>query len=295
MKRFKLLALLCVAALGCAAVLAGCSSQSYTPPQKTQTVPASALSTANTLRVGVNAQAAPLAGQTASSSEIVGIDVDVAAAIADEMGVKLEVVDVGRAAESALSEGRVDIVLGIDTSTSDSSYWRSDPYLSTGVALFAPQSATSIPSTDSKPVIAAQTSSKSSWRVTNLFGDSSLVSQSDLKSAFTAMGSGMAQYVAADAVIGTYIAHTNNFDSKIVALLQDPSGYCVGVAANNRELQNAVTSALNKITNGGVIDVIETKWLGASVDTTNMTVIKSATAAAASSSSSSATSDQNEE
>ncbi len=290
MKRLKLLALACVASLCCAAVLAGCSSQSYTPPEKSQTVPASALSTQKTLRVGVNAQAAPLAGQTASSSEIVGIDVDIAAAIADELGVKLEVVDVGRAAESALNEGRVDIVMGIDSSTSDSSYWRSDPYLTTGVALFAPSSSTSIPATDSKPTIAAQTSSKSSWRVTNLFGDSSLLSQSDLKSAFAAMSSNMAQYVAADAVIGTYIMHSNNYDAKIIALLQDPSGYCVGVSSKNTELQNAITAALTKIVSGGVVDIVETKWLGAPVNTTNITVVKSATAAAASSSSSSASS-----
>ena len=290
MKRLKLLALACVASLCCAAVLAGCSSQSYTPPEKSQTVPASALSTQKTLRVGVNAQAAPLAGQTASSSEIVGIDVDIAAAIADELGVKLEVVDVGRAAESALNEGRVDIVMGIDSSTSDSSYWRSDPYLTTGVALFAPSSSTSIPATDSKPTIAAQTSSKSSWRVTNLFGDSSLLSQSDLKSAIAAMSSNMAQYVAADAVIGTYIMHSNNYDAKIIALLQDPSGYCVGVSSKNTELQNAITAALTKIVSGGVVDIVETKWLGAPVNTTNITVVKSATAAAASSSSSSASS-----
>lgn len=278
MKRLKLLALVCAVALGCAVVLTGCESQSYTPPAKSQTVPASALSTPGTLRVGVNAQAAPLAGQTASSAEIVGIDVDVAAAIADEMGVKLEVVDVGRAAESALNEGRVDIVMGIDSSTTDSSYWRSEPYLSTGVALFAPQASTSIPAIGSKPVIAAQTSSKSSWRVTNLFGDSALLSQSDLKSAFTAMSSKMAEYVAADAVIGTYIAHSNNYDAKIVALLQDPSGYCIGVSSKNLELQNAVTAALNKVSNGGVIDIIETKWLGTPVDATHVTVIKSATA-----------------
>ena len=83
MKRWKALALTCIAALCCSAVLAGCSSQAYMPTPKNQTISNSALSSAGTLRVGVNASAAPLAGQTSSSSEIVGIDVDVAAAIAD--------------------------------------------------------------------------------------------------------------------------------------------------------------------------------------------------------------------
>ena len=59
---------------------------------------------------------------------------DAAAAIADELGLKLEVVDVGSDPEGALSSKRADIVLGIDSSTTDSSYWRSSAYLQSGVA-----------------------------------------------------------------------------------------------------------------------------------------------------------------
>ena len=160
MKRTKLLAAVCAFALCCSVALAGCSSQSYTPTPKDQTISNSALISSGTLKVGVNAQAAPLAGQTSSSSEIVGIDVDVAAAIADQLGLKLEVVDVGSDAEGALSSKRADIVLGIDSSSTDTSYWRSSAYLQTGVALFAPSSKTSIPAAGSSPSIAAQTSSK---------------------------------------------------------------------------------------------------------------------------------------
>ena len=276
MKLWKKLLVSCLVAafLGCA--LFGCAT-SYKPSSGEQTVSSSALKESGTLRVGVNSDAAPLAGKTASSSDIVGIDVDIAAAIADQLGVKLKIVDVGTDAEKALTNGTVDIVMGLDSSTdTETSYWRSSSYLKTGVALFGTASTTSIPTVTSNPKVAAQVSSKSSWRVSTLFGDTSLVAQSDLKSAFNALTAGTVQYVASDAIVGSYISSVNNYQAKILALLQDTSGYCVGVSKSNTELQNAITSAVSSLSDGGVVDVIEAKWLGSAIDFDNMTVIKAA-------------------
>lgn len=284
MKRWKIGALVCAIVACLSMVLVGCQTQDYAPEAKSQAVSASALGTDGTLRVGVNASSAPLAGQTSSSSRIVGIDVDVAAYIADQLGCKVEIVDVGTDPESALSEGRVDIVLGVDASDEDATYWKSAAYLQSGVALFGTASESAVPTTDSNPKIAAQASSKSSWRVTNLFGDESLVVQSDLKSAFDALAKGSARYVAADAVIGTYVVHSNSYDAKIIALLQDPSGYCVAVSEKNTELQGAVSGVVDKLVNGGVMGVIESKWLGGPFDLSTMTVVKSANANASNSS-----------
>lgn len=277
MKRWRIGALACVIVACLSVALVGCQSQSYKPEGKSQTVSSTALGTDGTLRVGVNASSAPLAGQTSSSSRIVGIDVDVAAYIADQLGCKVEIVDVGNDPASALSDGRVDVVLGVDASSEDAGYWKSPAYLESGVALFGTASESAVPTTDSKPKIAAQASSKSSWRVTNLFGDESLVVQSDLKSAFDALDKGSARYAAADAVVGTYVAHSNGCDDKIVALLQDPSGYCAAVADKNTELQGAITSAVDKLVKGGVMNIIEAKWLGAPLDLDSITVVKGAT------------------
>lgn len=275
MKRWKSAALLCALAVALCGALAGCQSQGYSPAEREQTVPSSALGKAGTLRVGVNASSAPLAGQTSSSSRIVGIDVDVAAYLADQMGVKVEIADVGNDPVSALSDGNVDIVLGVDASEADADYWRSDAYLQTGVALFATQNHTEVPAPDSDPKIAAQASSRSSWRVTNLFGDDSLVVQNDLKSAFEALAGGSVDYVAADAVIGTYVSHSNGYTDKLIALLQDPSGYCVAVGQKNTELQSAVSAAVDKLINGGMMDIIEQKWLGSPINLSDVPVVKS--------------------
>ena len=274
MKRWKIGALVCAIVACACLVLAGCQPQSYTPEAKEPTVSASALGQPGTLRVGVNSASAPLAGQTASSARIVGIDVDVAAYLADQLGCKVEIVDVGTEPEKALKNKTVDIVLGVDASDTDTNFWKSETYLDTSVALFGTANESAIPTTDSKPKIAAQASSKSSWRVTNLFGEDSLVVQGDLKSAFDALSSGSARYVAADAVIGTYVAFSNGDNDKIVALLQDPTGYCAAVDASNTELQGAISSAMNKLVSGGMMSIIEEKWLGTTLNLNSITVVK---------------------
>ena len=274
MKRWKIGVLVCAIVACACLVLAGCQPQSYTPQAKEPTVSASALGQPGTLRVGVNSASAPLAGQTASSARIVGIDVDVAAYLADQLGCKVEIVDVGTEPEKALKNKTVDIVLGVDASDTDTNFWKFETYLDTSVALFGTANESAIPTTDSKPKIAAQASSKSSWRVTNLFGEDSLVVQGDLKSAFDALSSGSARYVAADAVIGTYVAFSNGDNDKIVALLQDPTGYCAAVDASNTELQGAISSAMNKLVSGGMMSIIEEKWLGTTLNLNSITVVK---------------------
>ncbi|MBO4352664.1 MAG: transporter substrate-binding domain-containing protein [Eggerthellaceae bacterium] len=281
MKRWITAVLACLVAGCMGLMLAGCSSQSYTPPAKQQTVSTAALGKAGTLRVGVNASSAPLAGQTANSVRIVGIDVDIAAYLADQLGVKVEVIDVGTDPAGALSSNKVDVVLGVENSDTTASYWRSAAYIESGVALFGKSTETAVPAVDSKPTIAAQVSSKSSWRVSNLFGEKSLAVQADLKSAFDALSKGTVRYVAADGIIGTYVAHTGDVDAKVVAMLQDPSGYCAAISQSNAELQGAITTALDKLKNGGMLDIIETKWLGAPMALSSVPVVKAAPAPAA--------------
>ena len=278
MKRMK--ALVCCAAAACLAmVLAGCSSQqSYTPPEKSATVSSPTIGKSGTLRVGVNAGSPPLAGSPSSSSKIVGIDVDVAAALADQLGLKLEIVDVGTDPEAALKEGKVDVAMGIG-SESDVSFWRSPAYLPKGVALFSTSANATVPTKASSPKIAAQVSSTSSWQVTNEFGQDALVSENDLKSAFAALADGSAQYVAADAVIGMYAAHSGDYDAQIVALMQQPGGYCVGVLEANTELQAAVKDALAALTDGGIVSVIEKKWLGTDIDASSLPLTTGASSA----------------
>ena len=90
--------------------LAGCSSQEeYAPSLGEPTLAPPAIGEEGVLRVGVNTQRSPLAGQ--GNEKIIGIDVDIASAIADELGLKVDIQDVGADADKALAEGEVDIVM----------------------------------------------------------------------------------------------------------------------------------------------------------------------------------------
>ena len=263
----RIMALLMAAALtlGAALPLAGCASgSSYKPELKPATVSSPAIGQDGTLRVGVNTDQSPLAGR--GNDKIIGIDVDIAAALADEMGLKLSIVDVGSDPVKALQEGTVDIVMGIDGADSQSDYWTSDEYLPTAIALFATSDTAPVPTKATSPKIGAQSSSKSAWAVNNEFGAESMRSATNLGDAFNQLSNNTVNYVASDAVIGLYAAHRQGTDASIVALMSKPSGYCIAVKKTNTELQRAVNEALSTLLDNGTIEVIEKKWLGVALD-----------------------------
>lgn len=277
--RLKALVAACIAAVAALAALTGCSSsEPYTPPETTPTVSSPAVIEDGVLHVGVNASAAPLAGKN-SSGDLVGFDVDLAAALADELGMRVDVTDVGSNGSSALAQGNVDILLGIEQDSSSTEIWESDPYLQTGIALFATDEKAQVPTSESSPKIAVQTSSTSSWLAENEFGSSSLVRVSSLAEVFEAL-SGQAQYAASDAVRGTYVLSADNSgsDASIIALMQQPSGYCVALLDSNSQLKQAVANALSSIEKGGLMTVLEKKWLGKEWDLSDIPLTAGATA-----------------
>ncbi len=269
--RSKAIGIIVAACMACALIaLPGCSSQEeYTPELKDPQVSPPAIGEEGTLRVGVNTSKSPLAGK--GSEKIIGIDVDVAAALADQLGLTLSIEDVGTNADRALEEGKVDIVMGQEAVEEDSDIWHSEQYLPTGVVLFAKEGSGAKPPTGAvTPKIAAQISSKSAWAVTNAFGEEALASTNDLASAFSDLSKGNVDFVASDAVIGMYAANLQNTPVEIVCLMDTASGYCVGVKADNKELQDAIKTALETIMNDGVVSVIEDKWLGKAVVLTDV-------------------------
>ena len=168
-------------------------------------------------------------------------------------------------AAGALTSGKVDVVMGVNKSDSPS-FWTSDTYLPTAVALFAQSSNSTVPANSASTKIAAQVSSNSAWAVTNEFDNSTITTTEDLKSAFSALESGKVQYVAADAVVGSYVSNNAGMDVHMVALMQQASGYCVGVLDGNTQLKQAVSNALSAMNSNGVSSIIQKKWLGTTMD-----------------------------
>ena len=244
--------------------LAGCAEQeTYTPAPKAAAVADEALAAPGTITVGVDTSQgkAPLAG-VSTAGKVVGMDVDLAVWLADELGLKVKVVDVSADPVGSLEAGDVDILLGVSAEETGSNLWLSSVYVPTAVVLFSLDPNAGVPADDSNPQISAEAAKVSAWAVANEFGADSLVSGNDMGEVFEMLRDGSVQYAAADALIGLYAANTVHCDANIVALMQKPTGYCVGVRADNAELQQAITSAMLKLSANGILDkMVETKWL----------------------------------
>ncbi len=268
--------LLCILACALCLVigLTGCTeSKEYEPKEMTPTVSSPTIGVDGVLRVGVNANGgAPFV--TNGEGNMAGLDIDYAAALADQLGLKLQMVNVGTDYESALANGDVDIVMSLSSSDASGNVWVSGAYIQTGVALFASAGNTTVPTRDNSPVIAAQTSSTSAWAVENAFGDDALVSTSDLMSAFSSVETGAANYVAADAVIGTYAALHQNVNMQPIAIMGATSGYGIGVLASNEELQTVINDAIAAISTNGVSNVVSMKWLDSTLDLSSLPLIE---------------------
>lgn len=270
MKKASILLVTLMLALG-VGLLSGCSfNKSYTPESGEQKIDNSLLHTPGTLRVGVDASNAPYAAE--SQGAIVGIDVDVAAALADELGLKLELVDIGSSADQAFTSDNVDIVMGVGSDSQNC--WVSNPYLTSSIVLFAAEEDANIPKDGDVYVVAAQASSMSAFEVGARLGEDKLDATADIQAAFEHLEDGTAKYIATDSTIGSYVAHSNGTTIYPVALLAEQTNYCIGAPTTATGLQDAIADALNKLANGGVLNVIDKKWLGTQFALDTLTIIQ---------------------
>jgi polar amino acid transport system substrate-binding protein len=225
-----------------------------------------AVGTSGVLKVGINSTNAPYAGF--SGGNMVGIDVDVAAALAEEMGLKLELVDLaGQSADTLLTEGTVDVVMDVEqTGGSVIRGTQIGPYVESGPALFTlVRSSSEVPNVELQTLagvkVAAQKDSLSAWSVDELIGSGTSDPRESLAAAFEAVETGQITYAAADAVVGSYLA-LEYADLACVKMLGRPIGVYLGVARDNTQLADAVTVALRTIRDNGEMKIILSKWLG---------------------------------
>jgi polar amino acid transport system substrate-binding protein len=271
MKRFcsLLSALMATVLILMSSVLTGCIGTTGTKDiTLTPTIDTPAIVQSGVLKVGVDTTRAPFAGQ--SKNTIIGIDADIAAAIADQLGLRLELVDIaGENADTLLANGTVDVIMDIEPGgVQSATAHQVGPYLADGPALFMVELSGKVPDIDLATLagasVAAQQNSLSAWQIGQLVGDSNIIPVASLEEAFTQLSEGRVTYAASDAVVGSFLAAKDAAYDNIscVKLLGDPLGVYMGVAAQNTALADALTTALRDIRDNGVLSVLITKWLG---------------------------------
>ncbi|MDO8848155.1 MAG: ABC transporter substrate-binding protein [Coriobacteriia bacterium] len=260
----RLLAIVLAAALVLA--MAGCKKEAEEPALQPKVAPP-VISTEGVLKVGVDLGYPPFAG--VDNDKNAGIDVDIAAAIAERLGLKVELVDVkpSELAE-ALNDGTVDIALGgisiTDAVTADVS--TAGSYLIDGPGIFSVVATDSVPTTLTAADlpgkrIAAQQGSPAFWTLESDYGEGFATQYPSLKAAFDALEAGEVDLVVGDSAVGAYIARDY---ARVSFVGQFGAAQPLGIAVKKdaTELEAVIREAVDALAADGTLDTIRTKWLG---------------------------------
>lgn len=252
--------------------LSACDLQTNTQIESNLTpqIDSAATITPGVLTVGINASNSPYGG-TNSSNQTVGIDVDVAAAVAEELGLRMQIVDVGSNGRFALNNKQVDVAMGVTKSGTGDIISYSDPYLDDGLSLFCLSTNKPVSIDDvvaqvnaGSAKILVQAETTACTRVQELLGADKVEVMSTMQSAFDALSAGNQKYLVTDAVLGDYFSR--NYDD--IIRMSFLGADCVipmyaVTLTQNSALSSGVNNAIKTINSNGIMQVIALKWLGA--------------------------------
>ncbi len=247
------------------AVAVACTPKPEPKPEPAVAPPA--VKTAGVLLAGVDLDVPPFAG--VDQGKQAGIDVDVAAALADRLGLTVSYVDVKPSeAASALAEGKVDVVLSVPYAESAlSELSLAGTYIINAPGLFVTTEGTASvePSLTVDSIaqdkVAAQKESEAYWILRQQI-DPEIVDPYDTeRDAMQALVDGKVGLMAGDAIIGAYIAR--DFPSvRYAGMIGPASPLAAAVSVDNTALSDAVRVALDELSADGVLETIRRKWLG---------------------------------
>ncbi|MBN2840969.1 MAG: amino acid ABC transporter substrate-binding protein [Coriobacteriia bacterium] len=247
--------------------LAGCQEE-VVEPTLTPTVEPPVIAEAGVLKVGVDLAYPPFGGIDGGVNA--GIDVDVAAAIAERLGCRLEVVDVRPAGmASALASRTVDIMLGAvpiteavlaDVATAGSYIIDGPAFFTRGSAESSETVAITLEQVASLRV-GAQRESAAFWALEQEFGEGAVIGFDTLRDAFGALDAGEVDVVASSATVGAYIAR-DYAGVGFAGQFGDAQPLGVALPKDSVELETAVREALDGMAADGVLETIRRKWVG---------------------------------
>lgn len=272
----RILACACALALGAAAALgaSGCSqvqeqlglvTDTKLQVEQVSALPSGALIQDGILTVGINGSNSPYGGSN-SSGDVIGFDVDIAAALADQLGCKLRIVDVGSDGKSAVEDGVVDVALNAKKTGASKDLSYSAAYINDGLSLFCliKNIPDGVASADlSKEPVLVQGSSAAALTVQSALGIDAVSAAGTMQEAFASLEKGEHTFLVADAVIGDYYARDYSDVVRVDFLsVNDVSPMYAVTAAGNSELSAAVGEAVDTIIQDGTLRVVVAKWLG---------------------------------
>lgn len=253
---------LLVAAFAVAAfAVAGCNSGGSETALKPKVKPP-AIGKAGVLRAAIDLQYPPYGGTVKGVKA--GLDVDVASALADRLGLKLEIMDAKPEAGAVmLRSGQVDVLVAgvpIDQAVQlDVAFAGS--YINDGAAVYSASEGTLTMDALQGMRIAVQKESAAFWLLAEELGEETLVVTPTLREALSVVASGSVDFAAGDGVVTAYLLRdfpTIRFNGQLAPAV--PVG--IAVARDRTELEQAVRAALDDLSSQGVLETLRRKWMG---------------------------------
>lgn len=266
----------CAAGLGIVA-LAGCSVGPVTVPtpsflgtdttysqaaadraaERTSSVDASELLESGVLTVGIkSSQSAPFSIPSSSGSRS-GVDIEVAYAMAEQMGLAVKFVDV---TDTTAVGTTCDVVMGVAAADAGTCSVLGD-YAEDCIAVFSKGGST-VTSTSqlSGKTIGVQAASASQKAIGAAVADATYSTYVNLNEAFAALDAGTIEYVCCGAYPGAYLAA--GYDGVTVAgVLDTPVALGVAVDTTKATLTQAVSGAIDSVQTNGQLEVIKSRWV----------------------------------
>ncbi|MDO8964212.1 MAG: transporter substrate-binding domain-containing protein [Coriobacteriia bacterium] len=212
------------------------------------------------LRVAADLQYPPFGGIV--DGEKVGLDVDVASALAERLGLKVQLTDAKPEMAAKLVEaGDADVAIGalpVDQVVASGLAF-AGTYASDAPALFSSSEATASLASVAGKRIAVQKDSYAYWALIDEYGEDAVIVMPSLREALTAAAGGQADYAAGDAVVGSYLLRdfpALRFNGQLVPAY--PLG--VAVSKENTQLEQRVRAALDQLAAKGVLETLRAKW-----------------------------------
>lgn len=215
------------------------------------------------LTVALDSADAPLA-MVDGDNLLTGYSVDLAAALADEMGLDVRFVSAS-AATDGLSEKGADIYLSTASSEASADIDVVGTTMSNATGVFTKAEgdidASALPSDMASAAVAVQDQS-ASQDILNRSGIGCQQSTySNINECFEALDAGEVSYVVCEAVAGEYLARS--YDGvKLAGTLDEAQNYGIAVSADNLDLSSAVTDALDSMTADGTLSAVHARWFG---------------------------------
>ena len=224
-----------------------------------------ALRAADRIRIGVRQDAPPFARRIGDL--FVGFDVDIAQAVAAELGIE-QVDFVGVSSDErlpAITEGRVDLLVASTTITRsrDAEIDFSQPYFEDGQRLLV---AADSPIRSYRDCagrrIAALRGTTSLANMAVVAPQATLVAMADYEEAVAALQAGRVDALTSDGLILAGLANTHGGGLQVVGEHFSSEAYGIGLPEDESDLRDAVNGALQDLWNDGVYQVIRGTWFG---------------------------------